>query len=236
MDKNNYFKFELTLLFKAKKLRQTMMFCAYYIFISYLIIQGDIIHSDMCRIIYFPLLIATPGGACIQYISRIHAQYISRQGNNSLSLRTIINKKYYLYCLLSLIVTALLLPMLARGVSLFDLVTYYFTGIGPVLFLSFQMSRWDKKRMNLNESFLKDSGINNAKQVLIGLAYYTLFILLVLAASFFLESDELHLCVLLFSLAFVITHRLWLPQLADYYMKNKYHLIDDTNINQKTNI
>ncbi len=90
--------------------------------------------------------------------------------------------------------------------------------------------------MNLNESFLKDSGINNAKQVLIGLAYYTLFILLVLAASFFLESDELHLCVLLFSLAFVITHRLWLPQLADYYMKNKYHLIDDTNINQKTNI
>lgn len=90
--------------------------------------------------------------------------------------------------------------------------------------------------MNLNESFLKDSGINNAKQVLIGLAYYTLFILLVLAASFFLESDELHLCILLFSLAFVITHRLWLPQLADYYMKNKYHLIDDTNINQKTNI
>ena len=90
--------------------------------------------------------------------------------------------------------------------------------------------------MNLNESFLKDSGINNAKQVLIGLAYYTLFILLVLAASFFLESDELHLCLLLFSLAFVITHRLWLPQLADYYMKNKYHLIDDTNINQKTNI
>ena len=90
--------------------------------------------------------------------------------------------------------------------------------------------------MNLNESFLKDSGINNAKQILIGLAYYTLFILLVLAASFFLESDELHLCVLLFSLAFVITHRLWLPQLADYYMKNKYHLIDDTNINQKTNI
>ena len=236
MDKNNYFKFELTLLFKAKKLRQTMMFCAYYIFISYLIIQGDIIHSDMCRIIYFPLLIAAPGGACIQYISRIHAQYISRQGNNSLSLRTIINKKYYLYCLLSPNVTALLLPMLARGVSLFDLVTYYFTGIGPVFFLSFQMSRWDKKRMNLNESFLKDSGINNAKQVLIGLAYYTLFILLVLAASFFLESDELHLCVLLFSLAFVITHRLWLPQLADYYMKNKYHLIDDTNINQKTNI
>ena len=90
--------------------------------------------------------------------------------------------------------------------------------------------------MNLNESFLKDSGINNAKQVLIGLAYYTLFILLVLAARFFLESDELHLCILLFSLAFVITHRLWLPQLADYYMKNKYHLIDDTNINQKTNI
>lgn len=90
--------------------------------------------------------------------------------------------------------------------------------------------------MNLNESFLKDSGINNAKQVLIGLAYYTLFILLVLAASFFLESDELHLCILLFSLAFVITHRLWLPQLADYYMKNKYHLIDDTNINQETNI
>ena len=90
--------------------------------------------------------------------------------------------------------------------------------------------------MNLNESFLKDSGINNAKQVLIGLAYYTLFILLVLAASYFLESDELHLCVLLFSLAFVITHRLWLPQLADYYMNNKYHLIDDTNINQKTNI
>ena len=90
--------------------------------------------------------------------------------------------------------------------------------------------------MNLNESFLKDSGINNAKQVLIGLAYYTLFILLVLAASFFLESDELHLCLLLFSLAFVITHRLWLPQLADYYMKNKYHLIDDTNINQETNI
>ena len=90
--------------------------------------------------------------------------------------------------------------------------------------------------MNLNESFLKDSGINNAKQVLIGLAYYTLFILLVLAASFFLESDELHLCVLLFSLAFVITHRLWLPQLADYYMKNKYHLINDTNINQETNI
>lgn len=90
--------------------------------------------------------------------------------------------------------------------------------------------------MNLNESFLKDSGINNAKQVLIGLAYYTLFILLVLAASFFLESDELHLCILLFSLAFVITHRLWLPQLADYYMKNKFHLIDDTNINQETNI
>ena len=90
--------------------------------------------------------------------------------------------------------------------------------------------------MNLNESFLKDSGINNAKQVLIGLAYYTLFILLVLAASFVLESDELHLCVLLFSLAFVITHRLWLPQLADYYMKNKFHLIDDTNINQETNI
>ena len=90
--------------------------------------------------------------------------------------------------------------------------------------------------MNLNESFLKDSGINNAKQVLIGLAYYTLFILLVLAASFFLESDELHLCMLLFSLAFVITHRLWLPQLADYYMKNKFHLIDDTNINQETNI
>ena len=168
MDKNNYFKFELTLLFKAKKLRQTMIFCAYQILLSYLIIQGDIIHSDMCRIIYFPLLIAAPGGACIQYISRIHAQYISRQGNNSLSLRTIINKKYYLYCLLSLIVTALLLPMLARGVSLFDLVTYYFTGIGPVFFLSFQMSRWDKKRMNLNESFLKDSGINNAKQVLIG--------------------------------------------------------------------
>lgn len=90
--------------------------------------------------------------------------------------------------------------------------------------------------MNLNEGFFPDNGMNNTKQLLIGLAYYTLFILLVLAASFFLESDELHLCILLFSLAFVITHRLWLPQLADYYMKNKYHLIDDTNINQETNI
>ena len=56
MDKNNYFKFELTLLFKAKKLRQTMIFCAYQILLSYIIIRGVIIHSDVCRIIYFPLI------------------------------------------------------------------------------------------------------------------------------------------------------------------------------------
>ncbi len=222
---NNYIKFELALILRTKRLKHALILCVYYLVFTYLLFNGSLIGFALCKIIYFPMLIALPGAFCAQYFSGIEANYVDKLFTIPISINTVLNQKYYLYCLMALIITVLLLPMLLRGISVLELFTYFMMSIGPIFFLAFQTSRWTSEKLDLNKSVFLNWQGNNLKQYLFSIILYIVFFLMVAGGSYIMSSEELRICMLVFSFIFVLTHRIWLSVLARYYVKNKYKKI-----------
>lgn len=222
---NNYIKFELALILRTKRLKHALILCVYYLVFTYLLFNGNLIDFALCKIIYFPMLIALPGAFCAQYFSGIEANYVDKLFTIPISINTVLNQKYYLYCLMALIITVLLLPMLLRGISVLELFTYFMMSIGPIFFLAFQISRWTSEKLDLNKSVFLNWQGNNLKQYLFSIILYIVFFLMVAGGSYIMSSEELRICMLVFSFIFVLTHRIWLSVLARYYVKNKYKKI-----------
>lgn len=222
---NNYIKFELALILRTKRLKHALILCVYYLVFTYLLFNGDLVDFALCKIIYFPMLIALPGVFCAQYFSGIEANYVDKLFTIPISISTVLNQKYYLYCLMALIITVLLLPLSLRGITILELFTYFMMGIGPIFFLAFQTSRWTSKKLDLNKSVFLNWQGNNIKQYLFSIILYIAFFLMVVGVSYILPPEELHICMLVFSFIFVLTHRIWLSVLARYYVKNKYKKI-----------
>lgn len=221
---SNYMKFEITLIMRSKRLKQLLILAVYWTIFTYFIITGKGFLSEYSafKIIYFPMLIALPGACYAQYFSSIEANYAYKLFTIPLNIKTILYQKYYLYCLMSLIIILLLLPTLTKGIMTMELFTYFTISIGPIFFIVFQSSRWNTKKLDLNMSTFMNWQGNNIWQYLLGILLLIIFLLTVAGLAFLLPPPKLHIYMFVFSSLFVATHRIWLSKLAQYYIKNKY--------------
>ncbi|NDV68587.1 DUF5687 family protein [Dysgonomonas sp. 25] len=220
-------KFELALILRNKRLKQTLLISVYFIgFIYFQIFSSDFFaNSAICRIVFYPMVISMAGCIYAQYFFSIEANYINKLLTIPLSLEIILYKKYYLYSLISLIMVILLLPTSIQGVTILEFITYYIMGIGILLFIAFQTSRFSTKKLDLQMGNFMNWQGTNMSQYLISCIGYIIFFLIVIGLSFLLTTEELYYTMIILSFLLIITHRIWLSNLAKYYIKNRYNKI-----------
>lgn len=234
---NYYTHFEIKLILRSKRLKQVFFLTGYWIIFSYLqLVTGNklLLDSPTCKLIYYPLLISLPGTYYAQYFSSIEANYINKLLTLPIRLKFILYWKYMLYCAISMVIVLLLLPTLTMGIKPLELFTYYTLGIGPIFFIAFQSSRWTTKKIDLSMSVFMNWQGNSIAQYGLIFLFLSIFLGTIAVTSLILPFDKqpvLYLFLLVFSLIFVVTHRIWLSQLAQNYINHRYKNIIQSDEN-----
>lgn len=232
---NYYTSFEMKLIYRNKKLRQMLFLTSYWIAFTYLQLLTNnelLLDSLTSKLIYYPLLISLPGVYYAQYFSSIEANYIYKLFTLPSKVKSLLYHKYMLYCTFSLVVTLLFLPTLAIGITPLELLTYYVLSIGPIFFIAFQSSRWTSQKMDLSMSVFMNWQGNSITHYGLSILFLALFFSIIAVISLFFpphKQSTLYFCLLSLSFVFVITHRIWLSQLAQNYINNKYKNIKQSD-------
>lgn len=232
---NYYTSFEIKLIYRNKKLRQILFLTSYWIAFTYLQLLTNnklLLESLTIKLIYYPLLISLPGVYYAQYFSSIEANYVNKLFTLPSKVKSLLYHKYMLYCALSLVITLLFSPTLAIGITPLELLTYYVISIGPILFIAFQSSRWTSQKIDLSMSAFMNWQGNNITHYGLSILLLALFFCITAVISLFFpphRQSTLCVCLLGLSSVFVVTHRIWLSQLAQNYINNKYKNIKQSD-------
>jgi hypothetical protein len=231
----SYLKKELALLYRSKRIRYIAIFLTlYFVFFTYLQLYqfhtADKVDTFPKIMLLFyttgmiPLLIALPGMILAQYFFSIKANYIDKIMTIPLSFKTIVNRKYFGYCILSSFVLILLIPTVFLGfVSFWELSAAFLFAIGPLLLIGFWSSIFNSKKYDLMGNIFFNWQGNTATQSTIGFfGIYIVFFIPFGLAYFFSENIAL-LFMSVTGVICVVFNNVFLTPLAKYYDK---HILD----------
>ena len=87
----------------------------------------------------------------------------------------------------------------------------------------FQLAVTNKITVPLNTKFVSKSGVENSKwQLVVSFSIMLLPVMIIMLLSFLLGETAAYIITLLVGLAFVGTHRLWLRNIYNRFMKRRY--------------
>ena len=112
--------------------------------------------------------------------------------------------------------------------------TYKTLSYSPIFFIAFQSSRWTTKKIDLSMSVFMNWQGNSITQYGLSFLFLSIFLGTIAVTSLILPFDKqpvLYLFLLVFSLIFVVTHRIWLSQLAQNYINHRYKNIIQSDEN-----
>ena len=136
----------------------------------------------------------------------------------------ILNAKYRFYCAMLVLPFVLMLPQVFSGKwSLLMVVGIGIFTAGFQYFMLFQLAVTNKITVPLNTKFVSKSGVENSKwQLVVSFSIMLLPVMIIMLLSFLLGETAAYIITLLVGLAFVGTHRLWLRNIYNRFMKRRY--------------
>ncbi len=136
----------------------------------------------------------------------------------------ILRAKYIFNCVVLLLPLALMMPVVATGKWSFLMVFSYgvFTA-GFQFFLLFQLAVSNRRAMPLNTRFISKSNMEDSKwQILVEMFCLIVPVALVSVFQFALGDTLAYVTMLLVGIAFIATHKLWLRNIYNRFMRNRY--------------
>lgn len=231
----NYLKKEIALLCRSKRIRQTLLFVLYFVFVIYIQLniytidrlgadQYDKVLSFIFRIILPPMLIVLPGNILSQYFFGIEANFIDKTKTIPITFDFILKRKYYLYCFMSFVMFLLLIPAaFFQLLEIQTLVSSFLFAVGPLLFLSFLGSIFNGKKYDLTAGFFLNWKGNDATQYIVtfisGLSVYAILFCL----AYFFSEQAVLLFMAVSGIIFIVFSKVWISHLAKYY---DAHILD----------
>lgn len=140
----------------------------------------------------------------------------------------ILNAKYWFNCLVLLLPFLLMMPTVFSGKWSFMMVFSYgiFTA-GFQFFLLFQLATINKMSVPLNTKFISKSGMeNNYWQIVIEMICLFVPVVFVSLLQFLMGNTWAYITMLVIGVAFIATHRLWLRNIYNRFMRKRYVLME----------
>ncbi len=140
----------------------------------------------------------------------------------------ILRAKYLFNCIMLLLPFILLLPTVISGKwSLLMVVSYGVFTAGFQFFLFFQLAVTNRTTRPLNTKFISKNGMENSSwQVMVELFGLLVPVIFVSVIQAVFSDTAAYIIMLVIGIAFIATHRLWLRNIYDRFMKRRYRNMD----------
>ncbi len=231
----NYLKKEIVLLYRSKRIRQTLALVLYFVLVIYFqlkiyatdgleLSQYNKVLAFIFRILLPSMLIALPGNILSQYFFGIEANFIDKTKTMPLTFYFILRKKYYLYCFMSFIMFLLLIP--AAYLQLLEIQTLLSSllfAVGPLLFLSFWGSIFNEKKYDLTAGFFLNWKGNDITQYIVTFISGLLVYAILFCLAYFFSEQAVLLFMAVSGIIFIVFSKIWISHLAKYY---DTHILD----------
>lgn len=231
----SYLKKEIMLLYRSKRIKQSLAFVLYFIFVIYFQLsifatnrleadQYDNILVLIFKIAIPSILIALPGNILSQYFFGIEANFIDKTKTMPLIFNLILKRKYYLYCFMSFVIFLLLIPaVFFQLLTILTLVSSFLFAIGPLLFLGFWSSVFNGKKYDLTGGFFLNWNGNDSMQYVVTFISFLVTYSIVFCLAYFFSEQVVLLFMAVSGIIFITLNKVWISLLAKYY---DTHILD----------
>jgi hypothetical protein len=155
-----------------------------------------------------------------------NAAFIEKQIITPLSIFQLLQAKYRLYCIISIVLFILFLPTIFLGVKIMELVAAFLFSTGFAFFGLFCSSLLSYKPFDIKaSSFYNYQGVDAA-------TYFFPILVLIVAVGFttlfyWLFNETITLIAMsLIGLVFIATNRIWLRKISKSFEKTKYYRLE----------
>lgn len=224
-----YVKLEIKTILRNKNPRKSFFFSSLIVLLMSLAISLTGIYDDSFSTNFWCFYsFAIYGLTMLVKIMGNEGNYIDCLMVRHQDILKLLRAKYIFYCLLLLFPFLLMLPTVLSGKWSFLMVFSYgvFTA-GFQHFVLFQLAVYNKQTMPLNTKFISKSGMeNNYYQLIVPLFAMFVPVIIVLTLQHTVGTTSTYLLMLLIGMVFMATHPLWLRNIYNRMMKNKYHQME----------
>ena len=222
-----YFKLEVRSLLRNKGPKKLFLSAtAIVVFISLLITLSTVYDDAFMTNFWCIYDFIVYGGMLLTRTMSYERNYVSCLMVHKESLLSLLIAKYYFACLLMVVPFVMMLPMIVIGKwSLLMVMSYAVFTAGVQYFLLMQIAVYNKQRLPLNEKFIGNSNTNYVIMLLMILAFVIpMFLINILQSAL---TERVSWCVMMaIGGGFIATHHLWIKNIYNRIMKNKYSLTE----------
>ena len=222
-----YLKLEVRSLLRNKGPKKLFLSAtAIVVFISLLITLSTVYDDAFMTNFWCIYDFIVYGGMLLTRTMSYERNYVSCLMVHKESLLSLLTAKYYFACLLMVVPFVMMLPMIAIGKwSLLMVMSYAVFTAGVQYFLLMQIAVYNKQRLPLNEKFIGNSNTNYVIMLLMILAFVIpMFLINILQSAL---TERVSWCVMMaIGGGFIATHHLWIKNIYNRIMKNKYSLTE----------
>ena len=222
-----YLKLEVRSLLRNKGPKKLFLSAtAIVVFISLLITLSTVYDNAFMTNFWCIYDFIVYGGMLLTRTMSYERNYVSCLMVHKESLISLLTAKYYFACLLMVVPFVMMLPMIVIGKwSLLMVMSYAVFTAGVQYFLLMQIAVYNKQRLPLNEKFIGNSNTNYVIMLLMILAFVIpMFLINILQSAL---TERVSWCVMMaIGGGFIATHHLWIKNIYNRIMKNKYSLTE----------
>lgn len=222
-----YLKLEVRSLLRNKGPKKLFLSAtAIVVFISLLITLSTVYDDAFMTNFWCIYDFIVYGGMLLTRTMSYERNYVSCLMVHKESLLSLLTAKYYFACLLMVVPFVMMLPMIVIGKwSLLMVMSYAAFTAGVQYFLLMQIAVYNKQRLPLNEKFIGNSNTNYVIMLLMILAFVIpMFLINILQSAL---TERVSWCVMMaIGGGFIATHHLWIKNIYNRIMKNKYSLTE----------
>lgn len=222
-----YLKLEFKSLLRNKGPRKLFLSASVIVVFISLLITVSTVYDDAFMTNFWCIYdFIVYGGMLLTRTMSYERNYISCLMVHKESLLSLLTAKYYFACLLMVVPFVMMLPIVIIGKwSLLMVVSYAVFTAGVQYFLLMQIAVYNKQRLPLNEKFIGYTNSNYVTMLLMILAFVIpMFLINVLQNAL---TERVSWCVMMaIGCGFIATHHLWIKNIYNRIMKNKYSLME----------
>lgn len=223
-DVGEYLRLELKLYFRNKtvKTQFRMGFIIMLAFSALLaftdVYDGTGMVNFICIYNFAILSIMTLG-----QVMSFEGNYLDGLMSRKESIYNLLRAKYYVNCLLVLIPFLIMLIPVTKGkIPLLMAVSYMLFTAGFVFAMLLQLAVYNKKTLPLNANVMRSNRSSSLFQTVILSCAFFLPLIINSALTAFFEPDTACLTMMVLGLILIATHRLWIKNIYNRFMKRRY--------------
>lgn len=218
-----YFRLELKMLFRNKRLKSALRSIA----IVLVLFSGILAFSDYYGVFMQGFIAVYSfvvfGVAILTQLMGYEGNYFDGLMSRKESIYNLLRAKYYFYSLMELIPFILAIPAVIMGkLTLLNAFSLMFFATGVVYFMLFQMAVYNNKTVPLNEGITGRQSIGTGFQNLISAAAFTIPMILYFTLNSLFGDTTGRWILLCAGLLFTLTANLWIKNIYIRFMKRRY--------------